>query len=57
MLLDPTAHYGRFIHLLGQSGSGKGTMLRLWLEMFGTENTRSINSFLNLKPLKVDTIT
>jgi len=49
MLLDPTAHYGRFIHLLGQSGSGKGTMLRLWLEMFGTENTRSINSFSELE--------
>ena len=49
MLLDPTAHYGRFVHLIGQSGSGKGTMLRLWLEMFGIENTRSINSFSEIE--------
>jgi hypothetical protein len=49
MLLDPTAHYGRFVHLIGASGSGKGTMLRLWLEMFGMENTRSISSFSELE--------
>jgi hypothetical protein len=49
MLLDPTAPYGRFVHLIGPSGSGKGTLLRLWLEMFGMENTRSISSFSELE--------
>ncbi len=34
-LLDPTAPYGYFVHLIGQSGTGKGTLLRFWAELFG----------------------
>ena len=41
MLLDPTAPYGKFIHLMGPSGSGKGTLLRLWGELFGLDHFRS----------------
>lgn len=47
MLLDPTAPYGKFIHLMGASGSGKGTLLRLWGEMFDVEHSRS-GDFNNL---------
>lgn len=47
MLLDPTAPYGKFIHLMGPSGSGKGTLLRLWGSMFGCEHFRS-GEFSNL---------
>lgn len=47
MLLDPTAPYGKFIHLMGPSGSGKGTLLRLWGEMFAIEHFRS-GEFNNL---------
>jgi guanylate kinase len=35
MLIDPTAPYGKFMHIIGPSGSGKGTLLRLWGEIFG----------------------
>lgn len=48
MFLDPTAPYGKFVHLLGPSGSGKGTMLRLWQEMFGVAHCRSANSLSEL---------
>ncbi|MFS8118921.1 MAG: hypothetical protein ACMG55_10580, partial [Microcoleus sp.] len=41
MLLDPTAPYGKFIHIIGPSGSGKGTLLRLWGEIFGLEDSHS----------------
>ena len=47
MLLDPTAPYGKFIHLMGPSGSGKGTLLRFWGEMFALDNFRS-GDFKNL---------
>ena len=47
MYLDPTAPYGKFIHLIGDSGSGKGTLLRLWGELFGLEHYRS-GDFSNL---------
>jgi phage/plasmid-associated DNA primase len=47
MFLDPTAPYGKFIHLIGASGSGKGTLLRLWGELFGLEHYRS-GDFSNL---------
>uniref|UniRef100_A0A0C1QLE4 Bacteriophage/plasmid primase P4 C-terminal domain-containing protein n=1 Tax=Tolypothrix bouteillei VB521301 TaxID=1479485 RepID=A0A0C1QLE4_9CYAN len=49
MLLDPTAPYGYFPHLIGASGSGKGTLLRFWTSMFGLENVRSISGFSDLK--------
>lgn len=41
MLLDPTAPYGKFVHIIGPSGSGKGTLLRLWGEIFGLEDSHS----------------
>ncbi|MEG3833997.1 toprim domain-containing protein [Microcoleus sp. Z1_C3] len=41
MLIDPTAPYGKFIHIIGPSGSGKGTLLRLWGEIFGLEDSHS----------------
>ncbi|MEO9127337.1 MAG: toprim domain-containing protein, partial [Microcoleus sp.] len=41
MLLDPTAPYGKFVHIIGPSGSGKGTLLRLWGEIFGLEESHS----------------
>jgi len=47
MLLDPTAPYGFFVHLMGPSGSGKGTLLRLWGEMFSLDHFRS-GDFSNL---------
>ena len=46
LLLDPTAPYGDHTvpHLLGQSGSGKGTLLRVWSEMMG-ESSGQIPNF------------
>ena len=41
MLIDPTAPYGKFVHIIGPSGSGKGTLLRLWGEIFGLEDSHS----------------
>lgn len=41
MLIDPTAPYGKFIHIIGPSGSGKGTLLRLWGEIFGLEDSHA----------------
>lgn len=48
MLLDPTANYGQFVHLIGESGSGKGTLLRLWGEMFGLNHYRSGSNLAEL---------
>jgi len=46
LLLDPTAPFGDHTvpHLLGQSGSGKGTLLRVWSEMMG-ESSGQIPNF------------
>lgn len=41
MLIDPTAPYGKFVHIIGPSGSGKGTLLRLWGEIFGLEDSHA----------------
>jgi phage/plasmid-associated DNA primase len=35
MYLDPTALYGYFLYPFGASGSGKGTLLRLIMSLFG----------------------
>jgi hypothetical protein len=43
MLLDPTAPYGRFPHLIGQSGGGKGTLGRFWNSLFGEDGASSGN--------------
>ena len=45
MFLDPTAPYGRFPHLLGLSGGGKGTQGRLWSSFFGEEGSSSAAEF------------
>lgn len=47
MFLDPTAPYGRFPHLLGPSGCGKGTLGRFWNSMFG-EDGANAGDFSNL---------
>ena len=44
MLLDPTAPWGKFIHIIGPSGSGKGVMLRLLQMIFG-KNAIGTSSF------------
>lgn len=48
MYLDPTAPYGKFAHIIGKSGSGKGTLLRLWGSFFSQEHYRSMSSFSEL---------
>ena len=52
MLLDPSAPYFRFIHLKGESGSGKGTLLRFWVSMFGENNVNSGNFSVFSEPEK-----
>lgn len=45
MILDPTAPWGKFIHVIGPSGSGKGVLLRLFQEIFGKESSKGGSSF------------
>ncbi|MDJ0717517.1 MAG: hypothetical protein QNJ54_25400 [Prochloraceae cyanobacterium] len=45
MFCDPTAPYGKFPHLIGPSGSGKGTLGRLWNQIYGTERSISLSAF------------
>ena len=45
MFLDPTAPYGRFPHLIGQSGGGKGTLGRFWSSLFGESGSGSAAHF------------
>ena len=48
MYLDSTAPYGYFLHVIGASGSGKGTLLRLLASLFNTENVMATGSFEEL---------
>jgi hypothetical protein len=48
MFLDPTAPYGRFPHLIGQSGGGKGTLGRVWSSLFGEGGAGSAAMFSDL---------
>jgi hypothetical protein len=48
MYLDPTAPYGKFAYLIGDSGSGKGVLLRAWANLLGSENCVSSNSLTEL---------
>ena len=48
MFLDPTAPYGRFPHLIGQSGGGKGTLGRFWSSLFGDEGSGSAAHFADI---------
>jgi len=45
MYLDPTAPYGYFVHLIGQSGAGKGTLIDLIQSFFPQEVTASLGNF------------
>lgn len=47
-LLDPTAPYGRFFHFIGNSGDGKGTILRLAENLVGGEFSSSSQDFSEL---------
>ncbi len=48
MFLDPTAPYGRFPHLIGQSGGGKGTLGRFWSSLFGEDGSGSSSHFSDI---------
>ena len=45
MFLDPSAPYGRFPHLIGQSGGGKGTLGRFWNSLYDENGAGSSSSF------------
>ncbi|PSO53523.1 MAG: hypothetical protein BRC35_16005 [Cyanobacteria bacterium QH_10_48_56] len=55
LLLDPTAPFGNHTvpHLLGQSGSGKGTLLRVWSEMMGESSGQIFNFGILNDPDKI----
>jgi putative DNA primase/helicase len=46
--LNPTAPYGRFPHLIGKSGGGKGTILRFWAKLLGLKGSGSASSFSDI---------
>jgi putative DNA primase/helicase len=48
MYLDPTAPYGKFAYLIGDSGSGKGVFLRILANLVGAESSVSSNSLSEL---------
>ena len=49
MYLDPSAPYGYFIHLIGKSGSGKGTLIKLLQSCFHESCITSISHFSELQ--------
>jgi phage/plasmid-associated DNA primase len=49
MFLDPSAPWGYFLYILGQSGGGKGTLTRFIEGLFDSENVRSGADFSDLK--------
>lgn len=46
--LDPTAPYGYFLHVIGQSGTGKGTLLRLIGDLINKDNVTAQTNFKNI---------
>jgi 5S rRNA maturation endonuclease (ribonuclease M5) len=55
LLLDPTAPFGNHTvpHLQGQSGSGKGTLLRMWSEMMGESSSQIFDFGILTDPDKI----
>ena len=54
MYLNPNFFYGKFVHVIGASGSGKGTFIRLLQSMFDSISTGSGNDLTCFnKPDKV----
>lgn len=54
MYLNPNFPYGKFVHVIGASGSGKGTFIRLLLSMFDSISIGSGNDLTCFnKPDKV----
>ena len=45
MFVDPTAPYGKAVHLIGKSGTGKGFLTRVIKELVGIDNVGSIDKF------------
>lgn len=43
-LIDVSSPFGKFAHLIGQSGSGKGTLLRVWSSLFSEFNCTAQSS-------------
>ena len=48
MYLDPSAPWGYFVHLQGQSGSGKGTLIDLIQSFFPQENISALGTFAEI---------
>ena len=48
MLIDPTAPWGYFPYLQGPSGSGKGTLISIWQNMFPINSVSSSSDLSNL---------
>ncbi|NJR17161.1 MAG: hypothetical protein HC785_16560 [Calothrix sp. CSU_2_0] len=44
MYIDPTALYGYFLHIVGSSGSGKGTFIRFLTSLFGHGSVTSLGN-------------
>lgn len=47
-ILDPSAPYGKFLHAIGPSGSGKGTLLRLIANLLPPEAVARLESFADI---------
>ncbi|MBW4450980.1 MAG: hypothetical protein KME38_30225 [Spirirestis rafaelensis WJT71-NPBG6] len=45
MMLDPNAPFGFFVHFVGQSGGGKGTLISLIHSLLPPENVTSLGTF------------
>lgn len=48
MMLDPSAPWGHFLYIVGQSGGGKGTLIRFIQSLFDKDNVRSGNTFADI---------
>jgi hypothetical protein len=48
MMLDPSAPWGYFLYIVGQSGGGKGTLIRFIQSLFDKDNVRSGNTFSDI---------